>query len=100
MREDWAIQATDTIEQVVAVVRDRTVVPARAAAKAVVYGLLASFFVVVAVILLIIAFFRGAFIVTGRVWGAYLWTGGLLVIAGAFCWTRRTGKRNDSSAGA
>ncbi|MBM3660218.1 MAG: hypothetical protein FJW95_12065 [Actinobacteria bacterium] len=96
MREDWASQATDTIEQVVGVVRDRTVVPARAASKAVVYGLLAGFFVVVAVILLIIAFFRGAFLITGRVWGAYLWTGGILIIAGTLCWTRRTAKVDDT----
>jgi len=96
VREDWASQATDTIEQVVGVVRDRTVVPARAASKAVVYGLLAGFFVVVAVILLIIAFFRGAFLITGRVWGAYLWTGGILIIAGTLCWTRRTAKVDDT----
>jgi hypothetical protein len=96
VQEDWATQATDTIEQVVGVVRDKTVVPARAASKAVVYGLLAGFFVAVAVILLIIAFFRGAFIVTGRVWGAYLWTGGILVIAGALCWTRRAPRSDET----
>ena len=96
MHEDWASQATDTIEQVVGVVRDKTVVPAKAASKAVVYGLLAGFFVVVAVILLIIAFFRGAFIITGRVWGAYLWTGGILIIAGALCWTRRSAKAGET----
>jgi drug/metabolite transporter (DMT)-like permease len=96
VQEDWATQATDTIEQVVGVVRDKTVVPARAASKAVVYGLLAAFFVAVAVILLIIAFFRGAFIVTGRVWGAYLWTGGILVIAGALCWTRRAPRSDET----
>jgi hypothetical protein len=98
VHEDWASQATDTIEQVVGVVRDKTVVPAKAASKAVVYGLLAGFFVVVAVILLIIAFFRGAFLVTGRVWGAYLWTGGILIVAGTLCWTRRTAKGDDTSS--
>ena len=96
MHEDWASQATDTIEQVVGVVRDKTVVPAKAASKAVVYGLRAGFFIVVAVILLIIAFFRGAFLVTGRVWGAYLWTGGILIVAGALCWTRRAAKGDDT----
>ena len=96
MHEDWASQATDTIERVVGVVRDKTVVPARAASKALVYGLLAGFFVVVAVILLIIAFFRGAFLVTGRVWGAYLWTGGILIIAGVLCWTRRAPRSDET----
>jgi hypothetical protein len=96
VHEDWASQATDTIEQVVGVARDKTVVPAKAASKAVVYGLLAGFFVVVALILLIIAFFRGAFIVTGRVWGAYLWTGGILIVVGVLCWTRRTARSDDT----
>jgi hypothetical protein len=95
VREDLASQAADTIDQVIGVVRDKTVVPARAASKAVVYGLLAGFFVAVAVVLLIVAFFRGAFIVTGRVWGAYLWTGGILVIAGALCWTRRASRSDE-----
>jgi hypothetical protein len=98
VHEDWATQATDTIDQVIGVVREKTVVPARAASKALVYGLLATMFVVVAVILLIIAFFRGAFLVTGRVWGAYLWTGGILVIAGALCWTRRTSRSDKTSS--
>ncbi|MBM3692434.1 MAG: hypothetical protein ACKOVH_10710 [Actinomycetota bacterium] len=98
MREDWASQAADTIEHVVGLVRDRTVVPARAAAKAVVYGLLAGAFVAVATVLVVIAFFRGAFIVTGRVWGAYLWTGAILVIAGIVCWTRRAPRNRETSS--
>lgn len=97
MREDWATQATDAIDRVVGLIRDRTVVPARAAAKAVVYGLLVAFFVGVATVLLVIAFFRGAFIVTGRVWGAYLWTGGILVVAGVLCWTRRSARSDETS---
>jgi hypothetical protein len=98
VRDDWATQATDTIEQVVDVVRDRTYVPARAASKTVVYGLFAAFFVVTAVVMLVIAFFRGVFIITGRVWGAYLWTGGILVIVGALCWTRRSAKTDEPSS--
>jgi hypothetical protein len=98
VREDWATQATDAIDHVVALVRDKTVVPARSASKAVVYGLLAAALVSVATVLLIIAFFRGAVIVTGRVWGAYLWTGGILVIAGALCWSRRTPKNGESGS--
>lgn len=96
MREDWATQATDTIEHVVGVVRDRTVVPARAAAKAVVFGLLTTFFVGTAVVLLIVAFFRGVSIITGRMWAAYLWVGGILVIAGWLCWARRSPRRPKS----
>lgn len=96
MREDWASQATDTIDEVIAVVRDKTVVPAKKASKAVVYGLLTGFFVATAVVLLIIAFFRGVFIITGRVWGAYLWVGALMIIIGAVCWSRRSPRSDET----
>jgi uncharacterized membrane protein YgdD (TMEM256/DUF423 family) len=96
VREDWATQATDTIEHVVGVVRDRTVVPARAAAKAVVFGLLTTFFVGTAVVLLIVALFRGVSIITGRMWAAYLCVGGILLIAGWLCWTRRSPRRHKA----
>ena len=96
MREDWATQATDTIDQVVGMVRDRTVKPARSASKGIIYGLLTAFFVATAVILLIIAFFRGVFVITGRVWGAYFIVGGIMIIVGALCWTRRSPRSDDA----
>jgi hypothetical protein len=97
VREDWASQATDTIEQVVGLVRDRTVVPAKAASRAIVFGILTAFFLSVALVLVVIAFFRGVFIITGRVWGAYFIVGGILILAGAFCWVMRT-SRGDKPA--
>ena len=45
---DWTTDAVDTIENVVATVRDKTVVPAQKATKAVVFGLLVAFFVLTA----------------------------------------------------
>lgn len=98
MREDWATQATDTVESVVEMIRDRSVVPARAASKAVVFGVLTTFFVATAVVVLVIAFFRGVFIITGRVWGAYLWVGGVLLVAGALCWSRRSPRGDDAAS--
>jgi hypothetical protein len=95
VREDWASQATDTIEQVVGLVRDRTVVPAKAASRAIVFGILTAFFLSVAVVLMVIAFFRGVFIITGRVWGAYFIVGGILILAGAFCWVMRTSRGDE-----
>jgi hypothetical protein len=89
MADDWPKQAADTIERVVGAVRDKTVVPAQKATKAVVYGLLATFFIVTALTLLVIGAFRGLVILTGEVWGAYGICGGILVLAGAFCWSRR-----------
>jgi hypothetical protein len=89
MAGDWPAQAADAIERVVGTVRDKTVVPAQRATRAVVYGLLAAFFILTAVALLMIGAFRGLVILTGEVWGAYAICGGILVLAGAFCWTRR-----------
>ena len=97
MTEDWAGKATDTVEYAVGLVRDRTVVPARAASKAIVYGLLTGFFVVTALVLVIIAFFRGVFVVTGEVWLAYMIVGAVLVVVGTLCWTRRNVVKDETT---
>jgi hypothetical protein len=94
-RDDWAAQATDTIEQVVIMVRDRTVVPAQTATKAIVFGLLTAFFVGTAVAMLLIAVFRGLVILTGQVWAAYLIVGGIMIIAGALLWAWRSPRSSD-----
>ena len=86
---DWTTQATDALESAVSAVRDKTVVPAQKATRAVVFGLLAGFFVMTAVTLLIIGLFRLLVIATGEVWIAYLICGGILVLGGAFCWSMR-----------
>jgi Putative Actinobacterial Holin-X, holin superfamily III len=87
---DWTTEATDVIERTVGLVRDRTVEPARAITKGVVYGLLAALIAIPAVILLLIGGFRGLVLLTqDRVWAAWLILGGIFVIAGAFCWTKR-----------
>jgi len=98
VREDWAAQATDTVEQVVGLIRDRTVVPAKTASRAIVFGLLTAFFIATAVVLVVIAFFRGVFIITGRVWGAYFIVGGILILAGAFCWVMRSPRGDESTS--
>ena len=85
----WPGQAADALEQAISVVRDKTVVPARKATKAVVYGLLSSFFVLMATVLLVVGAFRALVVLTGDVWLAYFVCGGILVLAGVFCWTRR-----------
>jgi len=95
---DWTTDAVDTLERVVRVVRDKTVVPAQKATKAVVYGLLAAFLVVTASFMLALAIFRALVVLTGDVWLAYLVLGGIFVIAGGFLWTRRTRKTRDEEA--
>ena len=96
---DWTTDAVDTLENVVAAVRDKTVVPAQKATKAVVFGLLVAFFVLdrrrscsssrCSAVLVVL---------TGEVWVAYLILGGIFVLAGAFCWTLRSPRTEDANA--
>jgi hypothetical protein len=95
---DWTTDAVDTLENVVAAVRDKTVVPAQKATKAVVFGLLVAFFVLTAVLMLAIALFRVLVVVTGEVWAAYLILGGIFVIAGAFVWALRSPRNEEANA--
>jgi hypothetical protein len=90
---DWTIDAVDRIEDVVATVRDRTVVPAQNVTRAVVYGLLTTFFIVTALVLFSVGLFRAldAYL-PGEVYWAYLVLGGIFVLGGAFCWARRLAK--------
>ena len=95
---DWTTDAVDTLEQIIETVRDKTVLPAQRATRAVVYGLLVGFFVFVAVTMLCVAIFRVIVVLTGEVWLAYLILGGIFVIAGAFIWTLRFTRLEDTDA--
>ena len=95
---DWTTDAVDALEQAVGLVRDKTVVPAQKASRAVVSGLLVGFFVLVAVVLLAIALFRVLVVLVGDVWLAYLILGGIFVIAGTFCWAIRSPRPKDANA--
>jgi drug/metabolite transporter (DMT)-like permease len=98
MANDWPANAADTIERVVGTVRDKTVVPAQKATKAIVFGLLVAFFVLTAVLMLAIALFRVLVVLTGEVWAAYLILGGIFVLAGAFVWSLRSPRNEDANA--
>ncbi|MFI5054673.1 MAG: hypothetical protein ACHQDE_09950 [Acidimicrobiia bacterium] len=95
---DWTTDAVDTLENVIATVRDKTVVPAQKATRAVVFGLLVAFFVGTAVFMLAIALFRLLVVLTGEVWASYLILGGIFIIAGAFCWTLRAPRSKEANA--
>lgn len=87
---DWTTEATDLVERTVGMVRDRTVEPARAVTRAVVYGLLAALVALPALVLLTIGAFRGLVLIEqGYTWAAWVTLGGIFVLAGAFCWTKR-----------
>ena len=95
---DWTTQAADAIKTAVAAVRDRTVVPARKATKAVVFGLLATFFVLTALVMLVVGLFRLLVILTGEVWASYVILGGIFVIGGTFCWSMRAPRAAKEAA--
>ena len=89
----WADQAADLIEQGVSTVRDRAVEPVRSAAKAVVFGVLASSFLTVAGLLALIGLFRALVELADwiglGVWAAHLFLGILFVGVGSFLFARR-----------
>jgi hypothetical protein len=88
---DWTSQAADAVEKAVVLVRDKTVVPAQQGVKAVVYGLLTAFFALTAFFLVTVLLFRVLDIFL-PVWASWMIVGGIFLLAGAFCWTRRTTK--------
>ena len=89
---DWTIEAVDTIEKVVGAVRARTVIPARRATRAVVFGCLAAFCVMSALVLLVLGAFRAAdvYLAKDRVWAVWSVIGGIFVLAGGFLWRKRS----------
>ena len=88
---DWTTQAADAVEKAVVLVRDKTVVPAQQGVRVVVYGFLTAFFALTAFMLVTILGFRVLVIVV-PVWAAWLIIGGIFLLAGAFCWSRRSKK--------
>ena len=88
---DWTTQAADAVEKGVVLVRDKTVVPAQQGVRYVVYGFLTAFFALTAFMLVTILTFRVLVIVV-PVWAAWLIIGGIFLIAGGFCWSRRSKK--------
>jgi hypothetical protein len=91
--KDWTVETADLIETVVTTVRDKTTVPLRTAARAVVYGVALSVVGVVTLTLSIVAFIRvlTVYLPVGRsadhhhrVWVAYLIVGGIFTLAGLF----------------
>ena len=87
---DWTTEATDLIERGVGMVRARTVEPARALTRGIVYGVLAALIAIPAVVLLTIGAFRGLVLIEqGYTWAAWVTLGGIFVLAGWFCWTKR-----------
>ncbi len=87
---DWTTDAANAIDNAVGIVRERTVEPVQTVARAVLYGLMAALILIPAVTLLTIGVFRVLTIaVNHNVWAAWTLLGGIFLVIGLFCWTRR-----------
>ena len=91
-RDDWTVQAADTIERVVVGIRDKTAVPLTTVARALVYGLLAAVMGLSVLILVIIGSVRAlnAYVTQGEVWASYLLIGGIFTLGGALTLRKAT----------
>ena len=87
---DWTTDAANAIDNAIGLVRERTVEPVQAVARVVVYGLLAALVALPALVMLTILLFRVLTIAAlGHVWIPWCGLGGIFVLAGWFCWSRR-----------
>ena len=87
---DWTKDTADAIERGVATLRDRTVEPAYAASRAAVFGVLAGIVIFPALLILFVGLFRVIVVIEqGYVWAAWCTMGGIFLLAGWFCWTKR-----------
>ena len=90
---DWTTDAANAIDNAVGIVRERTVDPVQTVARAVDLRPAGRLILIPAVTLLMIGLFRVLAIVaveanTG-VWVAWTLLGGIFLIIGLFCWTKR-----------
>ncbi|MGI8982986.1 MAG: hypothetical protein ACR2HM_00375 [Acidimicrobiales bacterium] len=91
--KDWAAEAADAIEGLVATVRDKTVGPLETVGRALVYGLLAAIVGLAAAVLATIAVVRGLNLaLPGDVWVAHATAGGIFTLGGLLFWKKRTVK--------
>jgi hypothetical protein len=87
---DWTTDAVDAIDNAIGLVRERTVEPVQQASRAVVYGLLAVLVLIPAVTMATIAVFRLLTIAAqGNVWIPWCVLGGIFMVGGWFCWSKR-----------
>jgi uncharacterized membrane protein len=90
LMSDWTTDAADAIENAVAQIREKTVVPAKSFSKGLVYGILAVLIGLPAVLLVVIMLFR-LFVIMfqGYVWAAWFLMGAIFIAAGWLAWAKR-----------
>ena len=91
---EWPAKVADTIEDVVEAVHDRVVRPLILVGRGVVFGVIIAVMALVLSIVLAIAVVRllDVYAFGGRVWASDAVLGAILVIGGAFAWTKRVAR--------
>jgi hypothetical protein len=91
VQSEWPAKVADTIEDVVGAVHDRVVRPLTLVARGVVFGIIIAVMGIVLSILAAIAVVRllDVYAFGGRVWASDALLGAVLVLAGAFAWSKR-----------
>ncbi len=89
---DLAARGADKVDELVALLRDKTVRPLTLATRAVVFGLIVAAASLVGLTLVSIAVIRllTVYAFDGRVWLSDVVVGGIFVVIGVAAWTRRT----------
>ena len=90
--EDWAHQLTAKVDEVVSVVRDKTVLPVTRAVKYLILALLAAGLGVLLAVLFSVGVIRvlDTEIFHKRVWASYLVVGGIFSLGGLLLSTKRS----------
>ena len=88
---DWPARATDQIEALITLLRDRTVRPVALVARAIVFGILVFAAALVTVVLVSVSLIRllTVYVFDGRVWLSDIVVGVLFVAAGLVAWSQR-----------
>ena len=89
--DDWAAQLTGKVEQVVALIRDRTVKPVQKIVAGIIFGVIAFAIVVSLVVLFSVFVLRllDTFFFPGEIWASYLVLSGIFWIAGLLVYSQR-----------
>jgi len=96
---EWPAKVADTIEGVVGNLQDRVVRPLIVVSRGIVFGLIIGTMALVLAVLVCIAVVRllDVYAFGGRVWASDALLGAILVVAGAFAWSKR-GTRDASES--
>lgn len=91
MMTDWSVETADTIERVISGIREKSVIPAQKAVRAIVFGVVIAVLAIIAAV----ALFFGAFrlvdhVLPGKAWATHLVFAAVFFLIGGLLWSRRT----------